>query len=110
MATTPVRPPLSAGNNSAEPKPKTAVDARFYEPRTAPNVWFLELSKFKNNQVTVDFMMGEQLVSITGKLVAFRGDSLHVIVDCDAETILVRLPLRVTRARKHPKALAEVGK
>jgi hypothetical protein len=105
MATTPVRPPLSAGNNSADPKPKTAIDARFYERPSAGNIWFLELAKFKDKQVTADFMMGDQLVSITGKLVAFRGDSLHVIVDCDAETILVRLPLRVTRARKHPKAV-----
>jgi hypothetical protein len=96
MATTPVRPPLSAGNNSAEPKEKGLA----ITPRMPIPFFVRELRKFIGAEVVVDFVLGTEVISIEGKLVAFQEQSLHCVVDCVGVCQVVRIPLRITRSRK----------
>lgn len=97
--TQPLRPPVSAGNNSADSRSEVKAP-----PNTAN--WGPELGKFLYQAVEVEYLVGDQSHKITGKLVAFKWDALHVIVDTESTTVVVRLPLSITRLRKGAKIAA----
>jgi hypothetical protein len=93
--TTPLRPPVSAGNNSADSK--TASKGSFADR------WQGELNKFLNSLVDVEYCIGQQEMKISGRLVAFMPQSTCVVIDCDTRSIIVRQPLSITRLRKAAK-------
>ncbi len=87
---TPLRPPVSAGDNSAESKTKQ---------QEVPG-WQRELRLFLNRNVTVDFMLGDQRETVSGKLVAFDYHCFHCVVFTEAgESVIIRIPLRVSLKR-----------
>jgi hypothetical protein len=98
---TPVRPPLSAGTNSAESKPAKQPAQKPTPPHLTK--WYVELSKFVGMEVEVEFLIGDQPVKISGRLQAFRVDSMHCVIDCEDRCVFVRCPLSITRLRKRAK-------
>jgi len=88
---TPLRPPVSAGNNSAESKEKKV------------SLWETEMIKFVGELVEVEYAIGDRCVKISGRLRAFAGMGLHVVVDADKTAIFIRIPLSITRLRKGAK-------
>jgi hypothetical protein len=97
---------MSAGNNSAESKPKGPA---FTSPPGPPQ-FVRELHKFVGQQVEVEYMLGEERCQIEGKLVAWDTRALHCVIDTSSESYIVRLPLQVTRSRKHGKQVTEPAK
>lgn len=87
---TPLRPPVSAGNNSAESKNN--------QKKQGP--WETEMLKFINKLVEVEYVIGERTLKATGYLRAFAGMGMHVVLDETHKSVFVRIPLSITRLRK----------
>lgn len=66
--------------------------------------WRHEITKFFQEQVEVAYLLGPDIFTVRGKLVAFHRESNHCIVDTPTESVFVRLPLQIRRTRKHAES------
>jgi hypothetical protein len=97
---TPLRPPVSSAPVGLQHEPPKTITAAKVDNLGG---WLRELHKFRNVEVTVDFALGNDgpSGSVTGRLVAYHPQGHHCIIDTTTESVFVRLPLRITRKRKH---------
>lgn len=112
---TPLRPPTKQAatqttvvNNTCFPSAQPAVKPGDTPPRSdrAPG-WHNELQKFLRVDVEIDYEIGDKAYTVSGRMVAIYDNSVHCIVDTGEESIFIRIPLRIRRARKHAKVTKE---
>jgi hypothetical protein len=90
----------------AQAQAKKESDARLKTPwkkPDRPDPWAVEMMKFLRQEVEVLYCLGDEKCSVTGILRAVHLSGNHVIVDSPDKCHFIRLPLAISRARRHPK-------
>lgn len=90
---TPLKPPVSAGNNSVDKNAPKKI-----QPTQPPwrQSWADAFAKFLYQEVTVEFLIGTETRKVTGKLTGWNWECSHCVVKTAEEILFVRHPLAIT--------------